>query len=568
MPVPQITEIWKRLKPGQRIVVVSAAVATLALAGALVIYGSRAEYGVLFSDLKPADAQAIVEKLKSAGVAYQLSNGGTTVNVPADRVAEMRLQMAAAGALTGGHVGFDLFDKNSFGATDFAQQVNYQRALAGELSRTLEAMDEVESARVHITPARNSVFLDKAERAKSSVMLRVRQGRELSRERTESVVNLVASAVEGLDPADVSVMDARGRLLSAPGGAGASGAGEAGAFNSHLESRRRFEAETAARIVSLLEPVVGAGRVRADVSAELDFSQVEQTEEKYDPQSAVVRSQQSTQELRSGAQAGNNLAAGGVAGARANDPDARAAVAPQRAAATGDQRTATTTNYEIDKIVRRTIGGGGRITRLSASVVVDYKTQNGVAAARTSEELGKLQELVSAAVGLNSERGDQLVVQSIPFDQPTVGEVAPPTWLESNKELARTAVKYGLLVVAALVIVLFVVRPARRALRAASVAAPPQLPPAGGAPGGMRVGDALNAAGAYAGLQSAGALTESGGPRTVAELEEEMKVGANSKDAAASDARRAVRSQLVARSQSEPEMVAMTLRGWLRETKA
>lgn len=567
MPVPQITEIWKRLKPGQRIVVIAAAVATLALVGALVIYGSRAEYGVLFSDLKPADAQAIVEKLKSAGVAYQLSNGGTTVSVPSDRVAELRLQMAAAGALTGGHVGFDLFDKNSFGATDFAQQVNYQRALAGELSRTLEALDEVESARVHITPARNSVFLDKAERAKSSVMLRVRQGRELSRERTEAVVNLVASAVEGLDPADVSVMDARGRLLSAPGRAGASGGGgDAGAFDSHLESRRRFESETAARIVSLLEPVVGAGRVRADVSAELDFSQVEQTEEKYDPQSAVVRSQQSTQELRAGAQqAGNALAAaGGVAGARANDPDARAA-APQRAAAapSGDQRTATTTNYEIDKIVRRTIGGGGRITRLSASVVVDYKTQNGVAAARTSEELGKLQELVSAAVGLNSERGDQLVVQSIPFDQPTVGEAAPPTWLESNKELVRTAIKYGLLVVAALVIVLFVVRPARRALRAASSATSPlQLPPAD-SNGGMRVGDALNAAGAYAGLQSAGALGEAVGPRTVAELEEEMKTGAD-----ANDARRAARSQLVARSQSEPEMVAMTLRGWLRETKA
>ena len=157
----------------------------------------RSNYGVLFSELKPGEAQAIVEKLKASNVAYSLSNGGSTVSVPSDRIAELRLQMAGEGALSGGHVGFDLFDKTNFGATDFAQQVNYRRAIEGELARTLEALDEVESARVHITPKKESVYSDKEEGAKASVMLRVKQNKALNNDRTEAVVSLIASAVEG-----------------------------------------------------------------------------------------------------------------------------------------------------------------------------------------------------------------------------------------------------------------------------------------------------------------------------------------------------------------------------------
>ena len=212
--------------------------------GMLIYFGSQPEYGVLFSDLKTNDAQTIIEKLKAANVPYRLSNSGTMVSVPSERVPELRLQMAASNSLTGGHVGFDIFDRNNFGATDFTQKVNYQRALEGELARTLEGMDEVETARVHITAPRESVFAEKAERGKASVVLRMRQSRELSRERTDAIVNLVSSSAEGLDPADVSVMDTRGRLLTAPerGRAGATGAN---AFNSHLEARQKLETETA-----------------------------------------------------------------------------------------------------------------------------------------------------------------------------------------------------------------------------------------------------------------------------------------------------------------------------------
>lgn len=542
----------------QRIVVVGAAFATLALIGALVYYGSRSDYSVLFSDLKPADAQTVVEKIKAANVPYELSAGGTTVSVPAERIPELRLQIAASGALSGGHVGFDLFDKNSFGATDFTQQVNYQRAIEGELARTLEGTDEVESARVHITRPRESLFADKAERAKASVVLRTRQGHELSRERTQAVVSLIASAVEGLDPADVSVMDARGRLLSAPDRAGAS---EAGAFGTHLESRRKFESETAERIVTLLEPVVGAGHVRSDVAADVDFSQVEQTEEKYDPKSAVIRSQQTSQEARNAAQNG----AGGISGARANDPTAQTVPAPaaNQPAANGDQRATSMTNYEIDKTVRRTVSGGGKVSRLSASVVLDYKNVNGVATARTPDELQKMQELVSAAIGLDTQRGDQIAVQTIPFDQPVV-ETTAQTWMDKNRELVRSIVRYGFLTLATLLLLIFVVRPARRALRAASAPnAMPHLLPAS-----TTVSEAL------AFNQASNALSEStGSPRTVAEIEAEMEAQMDSEVARETAAMapkvtrsKALKKQILERGEQEPETIAMTLRGWLQES--
>lgn len=567
-PFAQIKEVWTRLKPAQRVTLSVAVMATVALIAALAYYGSQPEYGVLFSDLKPADAQTIVDKLKAANVSYKLSNNGTTVSVPSERVAELRVEMAASGALSGGHVGFDIFDKTNFGATDFAQQVNYRRAIEGELAKTLEGMDEVESARVHITPARESVFADKGERAKASAMLRVRQGRELSRERTEAIVNLIASAVEGLDPSDVAVMDTRGRLLSAGNHQDAAmGGGDAGAFNSHLEARRKFEAETAARIVSLIEPISGVGHVRADVAADVDFSRVEQTEEKYDPKSAVIRSQQSAQESR------NSQAnvTGGVAGARANDPTTKLPTAQATPNANGDSRVATTTNYEIDKTVKHTLGGGGRINRLSASVVLDYKNVNNVQTARTPEELKKVQDLVAAAIGIDPQRGDQIVVQTIPFDQPTV-EVANQTWLEKNRELVRTAIKYGTLALIALLVYLFIVRPARRALRASSAEPQVKLLPASqedetiinAVEAGRRASDRVASAG-----QPQLEAGDAPAPRTVAELEAEMEAEIAREAAVTPETIRvsAIKKQIIEQSRKDPELIAKTLRGWLQESR-
>ncbi len=540
------------MKFGQKVTIIGAIAGTIALMTALVMYGTQPEFGVLFSDLKPADAQTIVEKLKAENVQYKLTNNGTTVSVPTDRVSELRLQMASSGALAGGHVGFDIFDRASFGATEFTQQVNYQRAIEGELARTLEGLDEVESARVHVTQPHESIYADKAQHAKASVMIRMRQGKMLSRERTESVVSLLASAVEGLDPADVAVMDTQGRLLSSSANGGGSGGGDAGMFSSHLEASRKFEAETAARIVSLLVPISGIGHVHADVAANLDFSQVEQTEEKYDPASQVIRSQQNSQESRNSSAAAG---AANVVGVRANDPLLKPTpVAGATPAATGDQRAAVTTNYEMNKTVTHTVGGGGRVSRLSVSVVVDYKQVAGVAVTRTPEELQKMQELVGAAVGIDQKRGDQIVVQTIPFDQPTV-EIRNPNWMEKNGELVRTITKYGLLALATLLLLIFVVRPAKNALRLAASNTPRLL--------GTAQTNAVLALGPGTPDQ---ALLDT--PRTVAELEADMEVQLAKEMAAFTpDLVRSttLRKQLVERAKKEPESVAMTVRGWLQE---
>jgi flagellar M-ring protein FliF len=599
--------LWNRLTRRQRLSVGAAVVGTMALMGTLVYFGSQTEYGVLFSDLKPADAQAIIEQLKASNVPYRLAGGGATISVPSERVPELRLQMASS-TLTGGHVGFDIFDRNNFGATDFSQKVNYQRALEGELARTLEGLDEVETARVHITPPRESVFAEKKEKGKASVVLRMRQARELSRERTDAIVNLVASSAEGLDPADVTVMDNRGRLLSAPGRNTGAAAG-ANVFNSHLEARQKLETETAARIIALLEPVVGKGHVQADVAADVDFSQVEQTEEKYDPQSAVIRSQQSSAEYRT---PGAGVI-GGLVGARGNDPGLRIppatptptptpnasgttaqpvaspqptpAMPPQLAP---DQRNASTLNYEIDKTVRRTIGGLGRVTRLSASVLVDHKAVNGASVARAPEELKRIQDLVAAAIGIDTKRGDQVVVESFPFNK-LDSEASKPSWLERYRDMVLTGIKYGSLVLAALLLIFFVVRPAQKALKASTEAEPKLLAAAeaeakdaavtnGAAQLEERRENQLEAPTAEAATvaQLLGDTT----PRTVAELEAEMKSqqtaeqSVNAAELTASGATEVnvssplvLRERLAERSRQEPELVAMTLRTWLHETK-
>ncbi len=602
--IKQMLELWNRLKPGQRFAVVAAVVGTLGLMGAMIYYGSQTEYGVLFSDLKTADAQSIVEQLKTANVPYRLTNGGTAVQVPTDRVTDLRLQIAASNRLTGGHVGFDLFDKGSFGATDFSQRVNYQRALEGELARTLEGMDEVETARVHITPPRESVFAEKAEKGKASVVLRMRQNRELARERTEAVVNLIASAAEGIDPADVSVMDSRGRLLTAPSRAGG-GATGANAFNSNLEARQKLEAETSARIISLLEPIVGKGHVQADVSADVDFSQVEQTEEKYDPKSAVIRSQQSSAEYRNSA----NSLISGLVGARGNDPSLRQpsstptptptptpanpqqanaqptpSMPPQQAA---DQRNAATLNYEIDKTVRRTIGGIGRVTRLSASVLVDHKLVNGNGVARTPEELKKIQDIVAAAIGIDTQRGDQVVVESFSFDKGN-NEVAKTGVLDRYREMIAPAIKYGSFVLAALLLVLFVVRPAQKALKAATSPEPKLLAAGTGATadelagtGNKETAEGLPEARRDGELEGAppektvGQLLNSNTPRTVAELEAAMNSDQQGETTQTTrppqplgfEQPLALREQIAELTHREPELVAMTLRGWLQEVE-
>jgi flagellar M-ring protein FliF len=555
-PLPKLKETWARMPMSGRVFCVAALVGMLGLVGALVYYGSQPTYGVLFTDLKPTDAQTIAEKLKTQNVPYTLTAGGTTISVPQEKVPELRIQMASEGAISGGHVGFDLFDKTSFGATDFAQQVNYRRAIEGELAKTLEAMDEVETARVHITPKRESVFTEKEEGAKASVVVKVRQNKELSAERSNAIVSLVASSIEGLEPTGVSLMDTSGRLLVAAGQNRPGNLADSGAFQSQLESKRKFEAEQAARLIALIEPVVGPNRVRADVAADIDFSQFEQSEEKFDPKSQVVRSQQVGQEIR------NNPApqVNAPVGARSNNPATMPTpLQPTTAAAgvTADQRNTSTVNYEIDKTVRKTVSGGGRVNKLNVSVVVDHKVVEGVEVARTAEEITQIQNLVAAAVGVDAARGDTVVVQTMAFSKPPAEPEVQASFLEKNRAIVPTFVKYGALVLVAILLLIFVVRPARKALKAAAVVPEETLMLGEGEEFEERRRSDM-------GMQLDGGTAELPQPMTVSELQAEL--GAPG-DAIAANAMRieAIRKEIAEQSVAQPDLVVSTMRGWLRE---
>jgi flagellar M-ring protein FliF len=302
------------------------------------------------------------------------------------------------------------------------------------------------------------------------------------------------------------------------------------------------------------------GHVRADVSADLDFNRVEQTEEKYDPKSAVIRSQQAAQETRNS----QAVTASGIAGVRSNDPTRTPSPTPTPVAvSSGDGRTATTTNYEIDKTVTHTVGNGGRITRLSVSVVADYKNVNGVATIRSPEELQKMQGLVAAAVGIDSAKMDQVVVQSIPFDQPTI-EVRTPSWQDKNRELIQVGLKYGLLALASLLVIIFIIRPARKHLR---MVTPLELPQ-----GDARTERRVLTAGqpVAAELHRSDSPAADNSAKTVAELQAQMDAEVAREMASfIPEVKRAsaVRRQLVEHSTLTPETLAMTVRGWLQENR-
>ncbi len=589
----QVNSVWQGLSIFQKVSLISAAVVTLALVGLLIFYSSETEYGVLFTNLKPADAQKVVEKLKSSQVSYKLSDYGTTVSIPNPQVLEMRLQVAGSGILSGGHVGFDIFDKNNFGATDFTQQVNYQRALEGELARTLENMYEVKSARVHITRMRESVFIDKVEPAKASIMIDLATTR-ISPERTEAIVSLISSAVEGLEPENIIVTDTQGRLLAGgrTSGHNSQVANNLNALDKLMETRRSLEMDISGRIVSLLEPITGAGRVKANVIAEVDFNQVEETEEKYDPKSAVVRAQQVAQEFKN-----SPILPAGVAGVRANDPTTIPQPTPTPDLTTtvnGNGRSANTTTYEIDKVTKRVVGTGGQLTKISVSVLVDEQTTGGK---RTPEELQKIQELVTAAVGINTSRGDQVAVQMIPFNQPTPVTIAP-TWIESNRDFVKTGIKYGAIFLVSLLLILMVVRPALKILKPPLAQEPVTvqalLPAANSAVGEIslingnkelaeketKLLETSEKAGSQDKLTEKKdeelALVSVDKPRTVAELvavvdknEAKPKLDKPTDELGQlptiETELNAIKLQLVSYSKNDPAKVAMTIRSWLRK---
>ena len=408
MPTDQITKLLRTLSMRQ----LWTMGAVIALVGAG-IYGflhwqTESSFRPLYNGMSSEDAALVMQKLKEGGIPYRITNNGGTISVPEDRVAELRLEMAGAGLPKNGRIGFELFDKTNFGMTDFAEHINYRRALEGELERSVMSVSEVEQARVHISLPQESVFLEGRQPAKASVLVKIRSGAALPETAIPAIANLVASAVEGLQPENVSILDMRGNLLNRPKKAGSTEDSSVAA----LEYRQKVEQDLAAKLDATLEPVAGAGRFRAAVSADCDLNSGEQSEETFDPTHSVMVSSQKTEDLTQQARASS-----GIPGTASNLPDTN-----PRPAAPGSSTSRKTENinYQTSHTIKRTVLPQGNIRRLSVSVLLDYdvrfENNKRVLTAPSADRVKVIHDLVAAAAGISTERGDQLIVESLPFE--------------------------------------------------------------------------------------------------------------------------------------------------------
>lgn len=414
-------KVLAHLSVRQRITIAAAA----ALAG-LGIYAvlrqqREADFKPLFTGVSAEDAAAIVQKLKEGGVEYRLPENGGAVLVPSARLAELRLGMAAAGLPKTGRIGFELFDKANLGATEFAEHVNYRRALEGELERSIGSIAEVEQARVHLTFPKDSVFLESQQPAKASVLVKTRPGARLSAQNVLAIDHLVASAVEGLSPEAVSVLDMNGNLLGRPRPPGSIDGPEPS--EAGLDYRRKIESDLLTKISATLEPLLGANRFRAGVSVECDFSGAEQSEEIFDPSRSVMVTSQRTEDISGGA------ASSGVPGTASTLP--RPTSRPGSNAKSVSRLTENVT-YQTSRTVKKTRLPAGSIRKMSLAVLVDHDLawapeKNGLRRVLTPpspEKLKILRELVAGITGFNAERGDQLVIETLPFESTL--QIEPP----------------------------------------------------------------------------------------------------------------------------------------------
>jgi flagellar M-ring protein FliF len=418
----QINKLLAGLSLRQKVSIALVALLTAAGLFAFSRWRRESDFRALYTSMAPEDAAGVVQKLRETGVEYRLGENGASVLVPSARLAESRLALAAAGLPKTGRIGFELFDRSNFGATDFVEHVNYMRALEGELERTVMSMAEVEQARVHLTLPKESIFLDKQQPAKASVMLNLRPGAQVSQAKVQAITNLLASAVEGLAPEAVSVVDMNGNLLNRPR---RTGEGDASQLTSEsLEVRQQMERDLVAKIRSTLEPLLGADRFRAGASVECDLTSGEQQEESYDPSRSVMTSSQKAEDVV------EKASAGGVPGTASNLPSKDGK--PPGSGAGTSRRTESVT-YASSRIVKQTHIPQGVIRRMSLAVLVDNTVRwEGQGAQRrrileppAPETLKTIKDLVAATTGFNSDRGDQLTVESLPFES-TLNSEPPP----------------------------------------------------------------------------------------------------------------------------------------------
>lgn len=451
--------IATRLKSSPKIPLMIAGAAAIAVVVALLLWLRSPDYRVLLSNLRAKDGGDIVSQLTQMNVPYQIADNGSAILVPADKVHELRLKLAQSGLPKGGNTGFELLDKEQFGISQFSEQVNYQRALEGELSRTIESLSPVQNARVHLAIPKPTLFVREQKLPTASVTVGLLPGRMLDESQITAIVHMVSSSVSGLTAANVTIVDQTGRLLTNNDNS------QQSANSAQIKMTKEMESHLKQRIEDILSPLVGRANVHAQVTAQMDFSKVEQTSEEYKPnqtpESAAIRSRQNSQSMQN-----NNGGTGGVPGALSNQPPSTpsAPVSTDKNNQTSQKNNMSgngsshsqsdeTTNYEVDRKISHTQRQIGVVDRLSVAVIINYLPQegeNGVQMKPLPPEMMKqIDALTREAMGYSVDRGDSLNITNSLFTNETVVE-EQPSMLE-NPQLIAQILDYGKILLIAII---------------------------------------------------------------------------------------------------------------------
>jgi flagellar M-ring protein FliF len=558
--VQNIKAFLARYSLQQKLAMVFAAGLVVVLTWTMVYFVNKVSYQVLYSDVDPAEAQSIVTKLQGMQVPYELSEDGRTIRVASEKLSEVRIQLASEGLPESGRIGFEIFDRTNFGVTNFQEQVNYQRALEGELVRSILTLKEVAAARVHLVMAKESLYESADDQTKASVILKLKSGKSLPASGVQGIVNLVASAVKGLSPDKVAVIDSFGKMLSRS-------EAENSLTGQQLGMRQNVETEMAAKIVQILEPAVGVGKVKPQVSVSMNFQQVEETQENYDPQKAVIVSSQRQSDTTTGA-----TPVGGVVGVRPPPPPAvptpGATVTADPAKPPTSGKSSEVVNYEISKSIRHIVNPVGKIERVSVAVVLDNQTDTTTGAdgkvsvkstPRTPEEMKKYHDLVAAAIAFDTERGDQLIVENISFDSENSPEsIAEPTFLEKQSPTILTGLRYIIIPIAFVVIYFLFIRPLQKSVMAGWVPVTAEGQTTRGLlRGGVQTPLTVKQLEArLASSNTAGDLNDMG---NTADFDLAAPQGPSKMDI--------IRKRVIEQAKQDPETVARLVRVWLNEEK-
>lgn len=407
--IKHLTGLWSRFSRLQRIALIVLALTGVALAAVFTLWARTPDYTVAYTGLSDDDAGRIVEKLQASNTPYQLAGGGTIL-VPRDQVYEVRLAMAREGLPQGGNVGFELFSAPTLGMTEFSQQVNYQRALEGELARTIRSLNVVQDVRVHIVIPQPSLYTQQKQEPTASVTLKLKPSQHLEAEQVAAISHLVASSVEGLKPENITIVDTEGTLLLTPPDENAGHIASPALSTNQIQAERAYETAIENKVQAMLDRVLGPNKSVVRAAAKMNWDQVETTSQTYTP-TGSVRSSQTVSETYAGAPS----AAGGIPGTSSNlpgGPSYQTVISGTQGI--GYQRNESTINYELGQTETHQIKAPGQVARLSLSVLVDGVSD--------PQQLASLSQAVAAAAGIDTARGDQLTVDTLAFDHSYVGQ--------------------------------------------------------------------------------------------------------------------------------------------------